>query len=159
MKPDKDKILYSDGRNVVVTDSALKIKNTSYRLNGITNLCMWTIRPHRWPGVLLITLGLLVAASGYLNLLPSEMNFNTEDGYLGANMLAMYIGAGLILIGLPALAFTKERYAVRIATAEGEKNAVVSSRREYIAQIVDAIHSAFDLKHTSRPIVSIKKDY
>jgi hypothetical protein len=118
---------------------------------------MWTIRPHRWPGVLLITLGLLTVISGYLNLLPSDVNVDVEDGYLGANTLAMYIGAGLILIGLLALAFTKERYAVRIATAEGEKNAVVSSRREYIAQIVDAIHSAFDLKHTSQPFIFEKK--
>lgn len=159
MKADKDKVLYTDGRNVVVTDSTLKIKNTSYRLNGITNLCMWTIRPHRWPGVLLITLGLLAAVSGYMNLLPSDVNFNMEDGYLGANTLAMYVGGGLILLGLLALAFTKQRYAVRIATAEGERNAVVSSRREYIAQIVDAIHSAFDLRHTNQPFVSVKKDY
>jgi hypothetical protein len=156
MKPN-DKVLYTDGRDVVVTDSALKIRNTSYRLNGITKLCMWTIRPHRWPGILLITLGLLAAISGYLNLLPAEANVNVDDGYLGANMLAMYVGAALILIGIIALAFSKERYAVRIATAEGEKNAIVSTRRDYIAQIVDAIHSAFDLKHTSQPLIFEKK--
>jgi hypothetical protein len=156
MKPN-DKVLYTDGRDVVVTDSALRIKNTSYRLNGITKLCMWTIRPHRWPGILLITLGLLAAISGYLNLLPADANVNVENGYVGANMLAIYVGAALILIGIIALAFSKERYAVRIATAEGEKNAVVSTRREYIAQIVDAIHSAFDLKHTSQPLIFEKK--
>jgi hypothetical protein len=156
MKPN-DKVLYTDGRDVIVTDSTLKIRNTSYRLNGITKLCMWTIRPHRWPGMLLITVGLIAAISGYLNLLPPDVNLNMEDGYLGSNTLAMYIGAGLIFIGILSLAFTKERYAVRIATAEGEKNAVVSSRREYIAQIVDAIHSAFDLKHTSQPFIFEKK--
>jgi hypothetical protein len=156
MKPN-DKVLYTDGRDVIVTDSALKVRNTSYRLNGITKLCMWTIRPHRWPGVILITIGLLVAVSGYLNLFPADINMNFEDGYLGANMLAMYIGAALIFIGILALAFSQERYAVRIATAEGEKNAVVSTRREYIAQIVDAIHSAFDLKHTSQPLIFEKK--
>jgi len=157
MKADKGKVLYTDGRDVVVTDSTLKIKNTSYRLNGITNLCMWTIRPHRWPAVLLLLVGLTAAVSGYLNLLPSNINFNAEDGYLGANTLAVYIGAALALIGLLSLAFTRERYAVRIATAEGEKNAVVSSRREYIAQIVDAIHSAFDLRHTNQPIMTARK--
>jgi hypothetical protein len=156
MKPN-DKILYTDGRDVVVTDSALRVRNTSYRLNGITKLCMWTIRPHRWPGMLLITLGLLAAVSGYLNLLPPDVNLNFDENYLGANTLALYSGLALVFIGILALAFAKERYAVRIATAEGEKNAIVSSRREYISQIVDAIHSAFDLKDTSRPFVLERK--
>jgi hypothetical protein len=152
-----DKVIYTDGRDVVVTDSTLKVKNASYRLNGITKLCLWTIRPDRWPGILLILLGLIAAASGYLNMLPANLNMDTEDGYLSANTLAMWIGAGLFFIGILALALSKERYAVRIGTAEGEKNAVVSTRREYIAQIVDALHSAFDLGHTSAPVVVSKK--
>jgi hypothetical protein len=32
---------------------------------------------------------------------------------------------------------------VRISTAEGEKNAVVSNKKEYIAQIVNALDNAF----------------
>jgi hypothetical protein len=45
---------------------------------------------------------------------------------------------GVLITGL-----MRERYAVRIATAEGEKNVVISSQKEYIAQIVDAISSAY----------------
>ena len=155
MKPDR--VIYTDGRNVVVTDSTLKVKNASYRLNGITKLCLWTIRPHRWPAILLLVTGLVLAACGYLNLFPADINLNTEDGYLSMNTLALWIGAGLFFIGVLSLAFSKERYAVRIATAEGEKNAIVSSKREYISQIVDAVHSAFDLSYTNAPIVSVKK--
>ena len=152
-----DKVIYTDGRDVVVTDSTLKVKNTSYRLNGITKLCLWTIRPDRWPGILLALIGILAAVGGYLNMLPPDMNIATDEGALSANTLAMWIGAGLFLIGILALGFSKERYAVRIGTAEGEKNAVVSTRREYIAQIVDALHSAFDLGHTSTPVVISRK--
>lgn len=152
-----DKVIYTDGRDVVVTDSTLKVKNASYRLNGITKLCLWTIRPDRWPGILLVLIGILAAVGGYLNMLPPNLNIATDDGVLSANTLAMWIGAGLFLIGILALSFSKERYAVRIGTAEGEKNAVVSTRREYIAQIVDALHSAFDLGHTSTPVVISKK--
>jgi hypothetical protein len=152
-----DKVIYTDGRDVVVTDSTLKVKNTSYHLNGITKLSLWTIRPDRWPGILLLLIGLIAAVGGYMNMLPPDLNMNTEDGYLSANTLAMWIGAGLFLVGILALALSKERYAVRIGTAEGEKNAVVSARREYIAQIVDALHSAFDLGHSSPPVVVSKK--
>ena len=152
-----DKVIYTDGRDVVVTDSTLKVKNASYRLNGITKLCLWTIRPHRWPGVLLMLLGIGLAICGYMNLFPADVNMNVEDGYLSINTLSMWIGIGLTLIGILALAASKERYAVRIGTAEGERNAIVSTKREYIAQIVDAVHSAFDLGHTKYPFAPAKE--
>lgn len=152
-----DKVIYTDGRDVVVTDSTLKVKNTSYMLSGITKLYFWTIKPERWPGIFAILLGLIAAVCGYMGWLPQQMNMQTEEGYLSANTLALWIGLGLVLIGIIALAASRERYAVRIGTAEGEKNAVVSTKREYIAQIVDAIHSAFDLNHPNPPIVVTKK--
>lgn len=154
MEPDK--LIYTDGHDVVVTESTLKVKNTSYRLNGITKLCLWTIRPDRWPGVLLMLLGIAAGVAGYMNVLPAYLNLATDSGIVGGNTLAVYVGAGLALLGLIMLAVSRERYAVRIGTAEGEKNAVVSRKREYISQIVDAVHSAFDLGHTDAPIISKK---
>jgi len=47
------------------------------------------------------------------------------------------------MLGLIVMVIVRERYAVRIATAEGEKNAVVSNKKEYIAQIVNALNEAF----------------
>jgi hypothetical protein len=152
-----DKVIYTDGHDVVVTDAVLKVKKTSYRLNGITKLCLWTIRPDRWPGVLLVLIGLGAAVAGYMNVLPADLNMPVDKGYVSANVIALWGGAALALIGVLALGLSKERYAVRIATAEGEKNAVVSYKREYISQIVDAMHSAFDLGHTSTPIVVSKR--
>ncbi len=147
----QDKVLYTDGRDVVVTDSAFKVRNTSYRLNGITKFSFWTIRPDRWPAILLLLVGLALAACGYLNIFPSE-NLGSAASGIGMNLLALYVGLGMMLIGIIALLVSRERYAVRIGTAEGEKNAVVSTRREYIAQIVDALHSAFDMGHTGRAV-------
>ena len=149
----QDKVIYTDGRDVVVTDSTLQVKNNSYKLSGITKLSFWTIRPDRWPAVVLLLLGVISAVIGYLRVFSEQ---SISDGGMSANTLALYIGVGLVILGLLALVISKERYAVRIGTAEGEKNAVVSSKREYIAQIVDAIHSAFDLRHPEPPIV-IKK--
>jgi hypothetical protein len=139
-----DKVIYTDGRDVTVTDSTLKIKNTAYNISGITKMAFWTIRPERWPGVLLMLLGAAAAVCGWLGLFPASMNMQTQNGILDVNMLALWVGAGLFFIGVLAVALSRERYAVRIATAEGEKNAIVSSRREYIAQIVDALNRAFN---------------
>lgn len=140
-----DKVIYTDGRDVTVTDTALKVRNTSYKLSGITKLSFWTIRPERWPGVLLILMGIAAAVLGYLGKVPADMSMRTDNGLIGANTLAIWVGVGLVVIGVLVLISGHVRYAVRIGTAEGEKNAVVSRKREYIAQIVDAIHSAFDL--------------
>jgi hypothetical protein len=150
-----DRVIYTDGRDVVVTDSMLKVKNASYRLNGITKFYFWTIKPERWPGILLLLLGLTAAVCGFMNVLPPDMNMHTDSGLVTANSIAWWGGLVMTLLGIFALIVSKERYAVRIGTAEGERNAVVSTSRDYISQIVDAIHSAFDIGHN--PPVFVKK--
>lgn len=147
-----DNVIYTDGRDVTVTDSTLKVRNTSYKLSGITKLTLWTIRPDRLPAILLLLLGVTAMVLGFMNLVPAEMNLETDSGAVSSNTLAIWVGIGLTVIGILILASAHERYAVRIATAEGEKNAVVSTKREYIAQIVDAINRAFDIGPTSPPL-------
>lgn len=149
-----DRVIYTDGRDVTVTDSALKVRNTSYNLSGITKLSFWTIRADRWPGTFLLLLGLAAAVLGFMGLVPQGMNVETDSGIIGANTIAIWLGIGLAVFGILALMMAHERYAVRIGTAEGEKNAVVSRKREYIAQIVDAIHNAFDVSPAGPPIGS-----
>ena len=144
-----DKVIYTDGRDVTVTDSALKVKNTSYNLSGITKLSFWTIRPERWPGLLLLLLGLTATILGFMGMIPAEMNLQTDDGIVSANTVAVWGGLALAFLGLLLLMVARTRYAVRIGTAEGEKNAVVSSKREYIRQIVDAVNSAFNVGPSS----------
>jgi hypothetical protein len=138
-----DKVIYTDGRDVTVTDSTLKVKHSSYQINGITKLRFWTIRPDRWPGVLLLVLGLGAALCGWLGMIPGEMNIQTNNGVITGNELFLYGGLVLAVIGIIILAVTRERYAVRITTAEGEKNAIVSTKRDYIQQIVDALNRSF----------------
>lgn len=152
-----DKVIYTDGRDVTVTDSALKVKNTSYSLNGITKLTLWTIHPDRWPAIVLLLLGLTAAVLGFLGMVPADVNLQTDEGFVSGNTLALWVGVALAIVGVLILALSKDRYAVRIGTAEGEKNAVVSDKREYIAQIVDAIHSAFDLRPASPTITPSKE--
>jgi hypothetical protein len=138
-----DKVIYTDGRDVTVTDSTLKVKHSSYQINGITRLRFWTIKPDRWPGVLLLLLGLGAAACGWLGMIPGDMNVQMNNGVITGNELFFYGGLVLAVIGIIILAVSRERYAVRITTAEGEKNAIVSSKREYIQQIVDALNRSF----------------
>lgn len=154
MKPDK--VIYTDGRDVTVTDSALKVRNTSYNISGITKLTFWTIHPDRWPAILIMLVGITAAVLGYLKIVPADMSMRTDSGVIPASTIWQVVGVFVAVVGFLILLFSKDRYAVRIGTAEGEKNAVVSRRREYIAQIVDAVHSAFDFGPPTPPVVGGK---
>ena len=139
-----DKVLYTDGRDVTVTESKLQVKNAQYELRGITKFGLFIRRPDRLPAFLLMIAGLLVAACGWLNLIsPSFIgDVQVGDTFITANTLALWIGGTLVLLGIIIVAFMKERYSVRISTAEGEKDAVVSSKKEYVTQIINALNRA-----------------
>lgn len=144
-----DRVLYTDGRGITVTDSTFQVNKTEYQIEGIIKHGLLIMRPERLPGMLLLIVGFIVAVIGILNLIPNTMiaDVQLNDQAVSANTVAMWAGGALALIGIVILAVVRERYAVRIATAEGEKNAVVSDRKEYISQIVDALNQAFNHHH------------
>lgn len=145
-----DKVIYTDGHDVTVTDSTLQVKKNEYRLNGVTKCGLLVLRPNRVPGIVLLILGLGLVVVGLMQLIPTGAVPDTEiaERSFGINTVAVWIGAALALVGILILGLMKERYAVRIATAEGERNAVVSDRRDYISQIVDAINQAITYVRT-----------
>jgi len=143
---DTNKILYyTDGHEVMITDSGFKVKKTLYRLNGITRHGLSIIYPPRAPFAILIIFGSLLFACGAINFVPSSWGSNvTILGFsLLVNSAVMAAGIVLLIAGLIIMFMSREKYAVRIFTAEGEKNVVVSASREYISQIVDALNRAF----------------
>jgi len=141
-----DKVLYTDGRGITVTDSTFQVNKVSYSINGITKHGLFVMRPERLPGMLLLIVGFIVAVVGILNLVPPSLipDMDVNNEHVSANTVAIWAGGAIAVIGLLILAIVRERYAVRIATAEGEKNAVVSERKEYITQIVNALNEAFN---------------
>jgi hypothetical protein len=140
-----DKILYTDGHDVTVTDSTFQVKNTSYSLKGIIKHGLLIVRPQRLPGILLMLAGLILGLCGFMNVFPINAfgEMRTDSGeFINANTIIMWIGVAFFVIGIIVIALIREKYAVRIATAEGEKNAVVSYLKEYVAQIVNALNEA-----------------
>ncbi len=139
------KILYTDGHEVTVTDSSFQVKRNIYLLNGITKHGFLVLHPHRLPAYLLFLLGAMTLTLGLLRMMPYRAfgEVHVMSMIITGNGLAIAFGIIFILAGAIAMALMRDRYAVRIATAEGEKNVLVSSRKEYIEQIVDALNKAF----------------
>ena len=138
-----EKIIYTDGHEVTVTSSDFKVRNTMYKLNGIIKHGLMRLRANRIPGIILFILGGVVIKLAMSEFFPSTMDLRIGDELFLANVLAAWAGVGIALIGTILIIAVRERYAVRIATAEGEKNVIVSSRKEYISQIVDALNEAY----------------
>src|SRR5258706_2892394 len=140
-----EKVLYTDGHEVTVTDSFFKVRNTLYELNGIKKHGVLIIHPDRLLPFLMVVLGGMMITMGALRLIPENTipNIKFDSFEMSANTLALGLGIGLLVAGSFVLGFMKDQYAIRIATAEGEKNVLVSPRREYVAQVVDALNKAF----------------
>ena len=138
-------LYYTDGHDVMITDSGFRVRNTLYQLNGITRHGFSIISPQRAPYAILLILGALIFTCGVLNLLPPSWTLTvTVLGFpVAMNSLVMTLGSMLFGLGILIMFRMREKYAVRIFTAEGEKNVVVSQSREYISQIVDALNRAF----------------
>jgi hypothetical protein len=138
-------LYYTDGHEVSVTDSGFKVRKTLYQLNGITRHGFSIISPIRAPFTALMIIGAIAFVCGAMNFLPQAwMGSVTILGFnLVVNSVVMTGGTVLFIVGMLIMLQLKEKYAVRIFTAEGEKNVVVSQSREYISQIVDALNRAF----------------
>ena len=143
-----DNVLYTDGHGIKVTTSNFFTGKTSYRIEGILNARMNLIRAHYAPAVLVLLLGIVALLAGALHLLPdsSMQTFYIMDILITANRIAIAAGALLLLAGLILLSVQHDRYSVHIVTAEGEKDPIVSEKKDYINQIVSALEYALKLK-------------
>lgn len=127
----------------MVTDSMFTVKKKHYRLIGIIKHGLRTIRPLRAPGLLLAITGVLVAALAWVDWItrrlpePEVLNRTVDQ-----SLLLLLPGALLVVAGLILVVTVKTRYAVHISTAEGENDVIVSSQREYVNQIVNALTRA-----------------
>jgi len=139
------KILYTDGHEVTVTDSFFQVRQTLYLLGNITRHGFLVIHPDRLPAFLTLIVGAMMIIVGALHMIPPSSIPNVEfyGVELSADTLAVGIGLGFLVVASLIMGLMKVRYAVRIATADGEKNVLVSGRKEYIEQIVEALNRAF----------------
>jgi hypothetical protein len=136
--------LYTDGRDVVVTDSSLHAKGSQYSLKGIVDFSLEIIKPKLLPAILTMFIGVFLIMDAFYYWIPDTF---MESFYLpvtgdGRAELELITGIVITLVGIGYLLFSRKRYALCIETAEGNKNVVISKRKEYINQVIDALQKA-----------------
>jgi len=139
----KDVVIYTDGRDITVTPYQFIVGKTEYLLEGITAIRFFTIRGNKIPAILFVLLGIAGVLTGWKQLFSGAINSAQAGAHVVTfNQLAIYGGIILFVLGALWFALIQDKYAVRITTAEGEKDAVVSPKKDYINQIVSALQEA-----------------
>jgi Family of unknown function (DUF6232) len=138
-----EKILYTDGRDVTVTDSMLCIKKNQYKLDAITRHSFSIIKPNKIPGMVILILGLTSLALGSSSGIGEEDAIQLLSISVGLKSIFLAGGALSVLAGIVLFVAIKEKYGLHIVTFEGEKNVLVSKRSEYVFVIVEAMNKAF----------------
>lgn len=139
-----EEIFYTDGQDIVVTLSTLQVRDRFYSLRSIRKHSMAILQPARLPGVIMFIVGVAVALCGMAGAFPVDLVERTGFASgVDTNQVAQWTGTGLTVLGLVISVMLRERYAIRIATDEGEQDAVISTKREYIREILDALNRAY----------------
>jgi len=145
MDSDVDKVYYSDGSLVTVTERMLQVKKTGYDLKGITRYGLSILQPVRLPWLALLIVGAGLVVAGVVKAIPETWMTERylDDVLVTGNLVTVLLGSVLALTSIGVLLSLSERYAVSITTADGDHNVVVSKRKEYVTCIVNALNSAF----------------
>jgi hypothetical protein len=139
-----ERVLYTDGHDVTVTDSEIRVRKQFYRLDGITRHGLAIIKPNLIPGILIVALGVIIALVGFTDFVrDSGISLELFSFTLGAKAVIVLSGLLVIAFGFIVMSAMREKYAVHIVTAEGERDVLVSKRREYIYIVVEALNKAF----------------
>ena len=143
MAAENENILYTDGHDVIITDSALRVRKHFYRLNGIMRHSLSIVKPNRIPGIFFIGLGLIVLTVGLASGSEQSNELQIFSSTLGLNIILIICGPVFLIAGVILLIALKEKYGVHIVTEQGEKDVLVSESREYISMVVDVLNKAF----------------
>jgi hypothetical protein len=147
----REKTVYTDGKKVTITVYSLRVGKRLFPLEDLNKYGVARISPTRFPSILLMTLGAAVAAAQWFRLIPENVYYWVPVVRLAGfvvpqNIFVFSTGAFLFFMGAVSLIVVPVRYAVRITTNMGTMNVIVSSRREYIERIVDAIGTALHIR-------------
>ena len=151
-----EEIFYTDGQDVVITQSTLQVKDKFYHLKRVKKHGLAILHPVRLPGLIVFIAGVVLSIMGlsysFTEMLPANWSPTAEP--LSINVVAQFCGVLMAMGGLGLTVALRERYAVRIDTPEGEKLAVVSTKREQIIEIVSALNRVFMMLDVEKSISS-----
>ena len=151
---------YTDGKEVTVTDSTLRVRKHAYPLDRIYQHHISVSKPNRTPGLFFVGLGLLSLTSGIggSSFQFSGFSIHLFSLVLDPSTIQIILGTCLMVGGIVFMVAMKEKYAVHIVMGDEEKDVLVSKRKDYIMKVEDALNRAltdmFDKTRKARNTMS-----
>jgi hypothetical protein len=127
-------LTYYEDEEVTISPGVATLGDRTYALNDVVSVSMEHKPANRMPSLLLAVFGALVAVTALADV--------WGDPVMGIVVTA----CGLALLGLGTLlaATAQPRHIVRVDTASGEEEALVSPDKERVERVVGAIRQALD---------------
>src|ERR1041385_6256841 len=106
------RLYYTDGHDVMITDSGFRVKNSLYQLNGITRHGFSIISPHRTPYAIMMILGAVIFICGAFRLFPSSWMYSAVilKFQVAADSLVMTLGSVVFGLGMLTMLRVREKY-------------------------------------------------
>ena len=113
----KEEVFYQS-ENVLISNTRMNLGGTTYATANITSVSTYESKPSRKLEVIIGLIGLIIIFNQFF--------------------------VGLILIGLAAIIFymKKTKYIVKLSSTANEKDALWSTDKGFIYQVVEAINNA-----------------
>ena len=124
---EQKEVTYYEGSSVRVTNARAILGAKTYAMANITSVAIGKQSANRTPGVIIALIGLIITGI-----------IAASDG--GGGGIA--IGVIVLIVGIVVAVLAKNTYIVRIGSASGEADALVSTNKEYINKIVSAMNEA-----------------
>src|SRR5258708_7566957 len=107
----QEKYIYTDGKDVVVTQSNLQTGKANYQLNGITNFGLAIVKAPNIPGSIITLIGLTILTNVFYHFIPGAAFEWLSLPTIIPEYLIL-LGAGITAAGLAWIILTPKRYAV-----------------------------------------------
>lgn len=140
----EERIIYTDGNGVKITDVNFYTHQQTYLLEGITDVRLVRNPASKWPGIVSFLLGIVALVLGSFETLADWRMTLGESVYIvDSSAVLIVAGVVFIVLGIILMVALKDHFSVGIRTAEGMKQPVTSTSREYIAHLVGQLKKSY----------------
>ena len=131
--------VYYQDSDVRVTGARAVLGTTTYAMANVAAVSVSTKPANRAPGVIVASIGLII--TGCMGCMGTSV-IGSDSGAIVLAILGMVPGVAMLLAGIAVAVAAKNEYTVRIGSTSGGVVALVSTNRERVGNIVDAVNEA-----------------
>ena len=128
---------YSDEKGVRITPTRLIIGSSTYAMANISSIKTATGDPSRWAGIVMALFGLFFIGLGFV-----VMSLGGSVSVTVFAAIVFLMGIAVLGGGIAWAVLVKPTYHLRISSASGETDALMSKDKDYIAHVATALNEA-----------------